>query len=282
MIGKVYIDNKDTSDIYATYGLSLIEESYPSLIQWPRLKKVEVVSWQEHSGTEPDLSNPVLDSRECTLRFAGTTTRAKVDAFLAIFSTGGAYHTFTTAIGRTYRLRLVKGAPPRWVGSMCIIDLRFADDFPLSNYTYEAPTSTIAASDDYLLDGVKFSDYGVRILEDSSAQLTQTPATKVNLVRSFASKAGVEYDSTNVTYDGYNARLSCLMRAATLDELWQNYDALLYDITRPEARYITGKNEGKIFPCYYDSSRVSSFYPDGKIWMEFDIAVNVFDTPTNI
>lgn len=278
MIGKV---NIDSLDIYATYGLSLIEGSYPSLIQWPRLKKVDVVSWQEHSGTEPDLSNPVLDSRECTLRFAGTTTRAKVDAFLAIFSMGGAYHTFTTAIGR-YRLRLVNGTPPRWVDSLCIIDLRFADDFPLSNYTYAAPSSTIAASDDYLLDGVKFSDYGVRILEGSSAQLTQTPATKGNLVRSFASKAGVEYDQTNVTYDSYNARLSCLMRADTLHELWLNSNALLYDLTRPEARYITGKNEGKIFPCYYDSSRVSSFYPEGKIWLEFDIAVNVFDTPTNI
>lgn len=59
------------------------------------------------------------------------------------------------------------------------------------------------------------------------------------------------------------------MRAETLDELWRNYDALLYDLIRPDERLLEVNDLEQTFPCHYKSASVSEFYPDGKIWLQF-------------
>lgn len=279
MIASFYTDNVDCT---TQYGLSIGENSYAQLITWPALKAIEATDWHEEDGTDPDLGAPALDSREFTLRFVGNTTRAKVDAFIALWR-NGVYHLLSTGIGRKYQLRLVGNGKPRWVDGLCILDLKFADDFPLYAYTYETPTSTIVSSDDYLLDGTRLTDYGVILLDGAHDQLMQTPPVKRNLATSLATKAGLSYDSNGaVTYGAYEARITCLMRAKTLDELWQNYDALLVDLVRPNRRTLTATALGKAYPFHYVTSRVRRFYPDGKIWLEFDITINVFGTPEDI
>lgn len=276
MVADCYIDGEHT---YTVFGLSLIEGSYGRLIEWPELKPVNVTDWHEESGVEPDLSSPALDSRELRLRFAGTTSRAKVDALLTSLR-NQVYHNFAFGIGRSYVLRFIGGGKPQWVGDMCIIELEFADDFPLYEYTYAAPTSSIAASDDYWLDNIRLTDYGVTIINST---LEQTPSTKEHLTRAFAKTNGIEYDSVgDLKNEAYEAKLRCLMRAERLDELWHNYDALLYDLVRPEARSIISSQLGKIYSCYFESNTVRRFYPTDKIWLEFDIVLNVIgSTPLN-
>ena len=63
------------------------------------------------------------------------------------------------------------------------------------------------------------------------------------------------------------------MRANTLEELWRNYDALLFDLTRPGERNLYVSALEQAFPCHYKSASVSVFYPDGKIWLEFTITL---------
>lgn len=274
MVADCYIDGEHT---YTVYGLNLLEGSYGRLVEWPELKPVDVVDWPEESGVEPDLSSPALDTRELRLRFAGATTRDNIYALLASLH-NRVFHTFTFGISRRYLLRFVEGGKPQWVGDMCVLELTFADDFPLHGYTYAAPASAIAASDDYWLDNIRLTDYGLMIFDNT---LEQTPPTKSHLIRTSSTSNGIEYDSVgDLKSQAYEARLRCLMRADTLAELWHNYDALLYDLVRPGARNLTATQLGKIYQCYYKQCRVRRFYPTDKIWLEFDIVLNVINNPT--
>lgn len=276
MIGRFYIDDMDCS---AVFGLSIAEGSFAQVVSWPSLKDVEATDWHEENGIEPDLDAPALDSREFSIRFVGSTQRDKVDKFVSMWRTE-VYRTLRLNIGRSYKLRLTGSGKPRWVNGLCILDMRFADDFPLNEYVYARPASAIAQSSDYILDGRRLTDYGVIVLEGAHDKLLQTPEVKDNLITSFAAHNGIDYDGEGaVTYGAYEAQLTCLMRAESLDELWANYDALLYDLVRPGGRKLTATDLGTIYTCHYVSSRVRRFFPEGKIWLEFDISLNVYEAP---
>lgn len=63
------------------------------------------------------------------------------------------------------------------------------------------------------------------------------------------------------------------MRADTLEELWRNYDALLYDLIRPNERKLWVDELGQEFLFYYKSCQVTEFYPTDKIWLQFTLTV---------
>lgn len=276
MTTEVYIDG---IDIYTRFGLYIADGSYANMIEWPSLKDVEVTDWHEENGVEPDLDAPVLASREFTLRFNGATMRTKVESFTTLLRTK-VYHDLVLSIGRSYKVRFVSAEPPQWTEDLCAISIKFADDFPLRDYRYLNPYSTITPSLDYSLDNNSLSTYGVIVLEGTRAQLEQTADVKPNLTRDTLTTSGVTYDDVGrAVVNAYKPRVSCLMRAQTLDELWRNYDALLYDLVRPGERTLTSTTAGKRYTFYYDACNVRRFFPDGKIWLEFDIIINVFKLP---
>ena len=98
-------------------------------------------------------------------------------------------------------------------------------------------------------------------------------AVKQNLLRNIKTLSGAIYDGKAVTFKSKDVKLKCLMRAETLDGLWRNYDALLYDLTQPEERLLTVRELEQDFPCYYKSCQVSDFYPDGRIWLAFTLTL---------
>ena len=63
------------------------------------------------------------------------------------------------------------------------------------------------------------------------------------------------------------------MRADTLEELWCNYDALLYDLILPNTHNLWVRELNKEFPFYYKSCQVTEFYPTDKIWLQFTLTV---------
>lgn len=63
------------------------------------------------------------------------------------------------------------------------------------------------------------------------------------------------------------------MRADTLEELWNNYDALLYNLIRPEERRLWVDDLEQDFPCYYKQCNVSQFYPEDRIWLKFELTL---------
>lgn len=270
MTGRLYIDGKD---IYAEYGVYVVQGGWNELIAYPPLKAVDNNDWQEEDGIEADLSAPVLDTREIQLKVALAGGDNRFFALIRHLS-DGAYHTFDCRyIERTYKLRLVAQPNLAVAHALGTTTLKFADDFPLLGYTYEKPASNIATYNDYTFNGRPFTDYGVRVLKGTLDEVKKTPTVKTNLLRNISTQMGALYDGKNVTYKSKDVKINCLMRADTLDELWRNYDALLYDLTRPNERKLWVKDLGKEFPFYYKSCQVTEFYPTDKIWLQFALTV---------
>lgn len=270
MTGRLYIDGKD---IYAEYGVYVVQGGWNELIAYPPLKAVDNNDWQEEDGIEADLSTPVLNSREISVKIAISGLHSRFNALIELLS-DGAYHTFECAyIQRRYKLRLVSLSNIAVTKVLGTATLKFADDFPLLGYKYIAPASNVASSDDYAFDGTPFTTYGVRVLKGTLDEVMKTPSVKTNLFRNIGTQAGAEYDGKRVTYKSKDVKINCLMRANTLDELWRNYDALLYDLIRPNERKLWVKELDKSFPFYYKSCQVTEFYPTDKIWLQFALTV---------
>ena len=270
MTGKLYIDGKDA---YSLYGVFITGGGYNELVAYPSLKKVDSNDWAEEDGIEPDLASPVLDTREFNIKFSYHGVNARFGAFIELIS-DMAYHTFNfQEIGKTYRLRLVSHPNLSRTLSLGLFTLRFADDFPLDGYTYQAPSSTIIQQTGYELDERNLVNYGVCVLQDSEAEIIKSPAVKKNLLQNIASRSGAIYDGEFVVFQTKGVKLNCLMRAKTLQEFWRNYNALLYDLTRPDERMLYVDSTGYEYPCYYKSCSVDKFFPTGKIWFQFSIVL---------
>lgn len=270
MSGRLYIDGQD---VYKQYGMYVSDNGWNELVAMPPLKSVESNDWQEEDGIEADLSSPVLDSREITMTFAIQGVSGRYFDFLNLL-TDGAYHVFDCAqIKRKYTLRMVSHSSLDYAKSLGKVKIRFADDFPLDGYRYTAPASSIASNDYYTLDGLPFTAYGARILKGTLSEVQKPAAVKQKLLRNIETQAGAIYDSKEVTYKSKDVKLYFLMRAETLDELWRNYDALLYDLIRPDERLLEVGELAQAFPCHYKSCSVQEFFPEDRIWLKFTLAV---------
>lgn len=270
MIGRLYIDGNDA---YLQYGAYVVSGGWNELVAYPPLKSVESNDWQEEDGVEADLSAPVLDTREVSVKFAFGSLFSSFSQFVNMLS-DGAYHDFNCAyIGRQYRLRMTQTPNLDAAKALGTATIKFADDFPMQGYEYQAPTSDIPSCTDYLIDGKPTTDYGFIVLQGTMSDVRKPAAVKQNLLRNIGTISGAEYDGKNVTYKSKDVKLKCLMRAETLEELWRNYDALLHDLIQPEERMLTVNELKQDFPCYYKSCQVSGFYPNGKIWLAFTLTL---------
>ena len=268
LTGRLYIDG---NDVYAQYGVYVVKDGWNEVIAYPPLKSVTSNDWHEMDGIEADLSDPVLDTHEVQLKVAYDGLYGQFLSMIELLA-DGAYHTFEAAsIGRFYRLRMVSVPNLKEVQTLGTATLKFADDFPLRNYVYRAPLSSIPAADDYLFDGIPFSNYGARVLKGTLAEIIKPAAVKPNLLRNIASQSGAIYDGTEVFYKAKDVKVYFLMRADTLEQLWRNYDALLYDLIRPDERTLWVESISQGFPCFYKSCQVTKFYPTGKIWLQFTL-----------
>lgn len=267
---KLYIDNQDA---YLQYGVLVTANAYKELVTYAPLKSVVSNNWQEEDGEEFDLTAPVLDSRELSIEFAIHDSEQGLGALIELLSTK-AYHTFEfREINRTYTLRLIAQPTLALVHRLGLVTLRFADDFPLRGYEYKAPSSSVGAVQGCEMDGVDFSAYGVVMLQGCREEIRKSPSVKGNLLRNIHSQSGATYDGEVVSFATKEVKLNCLMRASSLSEFWQNYDALLFNLTRPGERMLYVQQTGGEYPCFYKNSSVEAFVPAGKIWFEFSLTL---------
>lgn len=270
MTGRLYIDGHDA---YLNWGIYVVSGGWNDAIAYAPLKAVEYNEWHEEDGIEADLSNPKLDIKEFAINFAIGGLFGQLIEFVNTLA-DRAYHIFNCAsIKRRFKLRMTQMPNLDYAATLGFVSIKFADDFPLEDYAYEAPTSSIATVEDYLLDGVPFTAYGCRILQGSLSEVMKAAAVKTNLLRNIATKPGAIYDGQTVTFKSKDVKLNCLMRADSLNELWHNYDALLYDLVRADERLLEVSALEQSFLCQYKSASVTEFYPDGKIWLVFTITL---------
>ena len=270
MTGKLYIDNIDA---YSTYGVFVASGGYNELIAFHPLKNIQSNNWMEEDGIETDLLHPALDTQEFRMNFV-SHSKNKLGDFFDLLS-DMAYHIFDfREVGRVYKLRLVSQSGLNRHRDMNVFSLQLANDFPLSDsYVYASPQSNIFGATGYRIDGLDLSQYGIYILQGSAAEVLKSAQVKKNLTRNFSNVNGVEYDGDVVFFQSKEATLNCLMRAHALVEFWRNYDALLYDLVRPNERTLSVDFTGEDYPCYYKSCKAKGFYPIDKIWFEFGLTL---------
>lgn len=270
MIGRFNIDGIDA---YEQFGIFIADTGLVGLLQYPALKKVDSNDWPEEDGEEFDLSEPTLDTKTLQIKFASHKAN-RVGAFIEKIS-DKSYHDFEIpAIKQMFRLRLTDQQSLVLYSRGETFTLQFADDYPLRGYTYLAPQSTMNRVSGYEIDGVDLGQYGVSILEGSLAEVEKSPAVKQNLMQNLQRESGAIYDGEFVVFKAKDVKLKCALRATTAEEFWQNYKALLFDLTRAEERQLYVDKTGYEYPCYYKSCTTSKFLPmRGRIWWVFDLTL---------
>jgi hypothetical protein len=277
MKNNLYIDG---TDAFTRFGVFIAEGGHNEVVAFPALKAPEVSNdWAEYDGIEVDLSDPKLDTKELEIKFNAVGMYQTGD-FISLLS-DGAYHTFEfKRIGYTCKLRLVSEVNVALYIGAKSFSLKFADDFPLRDYKYTAPLSTTnIPTQGYEIDGIDFSVYGIRVLEGSEAQILKAPAVKKNMLRNLSTQNGAIYDGKQVVYQHKEATLNCCLIAKNLTEFWRNYNAFLHDLIKvveidegegvkvqTAERSLFVESTYEEYPCYYKSSKVSLFSPDGTIY----------------
>lgn len=275
----------DGIDVYDRYGIFITEGSYLGLLSYAPLKSPETVNdWAEEDGLEIDLSDPHLDTKEVDISFVGIDDYTAGDFIDAI--SDGSYHTYVFCeIGLTCSLRLVDETNHLKIIRAEPFKLKFADDFPLSDYEYLAPDSDMVPVQGYEIDGTDLSEYGIMVLEGSEAQILKSPAVKSNLLRNLPDRNGVMYDGHEVHFQTKEVTLYCCMVADTIAHFWRNYNAFLYDlikaveVTDDDVTYMSGERSlyvdstSEEYPCHYKMQRVSLWDSNGDIWCKFALTL---------
>ena len=138
------------------------------------------------------------------------------------------------------------------------------------------PDGGIGTNTNYTLDGVPFSEYGIRILKGTLATIKKQPDVKMNLQRNISIQHGATYDPQNVTFKAKDITLYCLLTSPYLIGAWYQYDRLFADLYQPGERTLFVEELEKEFPCYYKSGKVTEFFPDeGKVWLRFTLTLTL-------
>lgn len=291
MENRLIIDGRDVG---AQYGVWLTDGGLNGLLSWPASKKVDTVDWAERDYVDADLSDIRLDARSATIGFAMKGHPADVRSFCGWLSES-VYRTWNIAsIGRQYRVRYIGNSGLDASQFTQTFGVGVSVDSPLSGYDYQAPVSHIAQNDEFLLDGRRFSDYGIRILLGTLDSTAMHAGVKERLKRDISTIDGVIYDGgARNTLKSHQITLKCVLIDSSLAGAWRNYDALLYDLIKKNTasvydtdfckRRVYSQRLDRTFECYYKGQSVSDFCPYGdRVWIIFDINLEVVgDGATN-
>lgn len=285
MKGQLYIDGKDA---YTVYGLFVANNGYTGLIAFPAFKEIDCNDYPEEDGVEADLSSPVLNTREFPINFYCKDYWRAMD-FIALIS-DLSYHEFNfVEAGCSRKLRLVSNSQKKIFKVMESFSLTFADDFPMCDYLYSAPIPEgMPKQSSYEIDSVPFSDYGVFLLDGSDAEIVKTPAIKKNLIVDIPSQSGATYDGKNVVFQKKDVALKCWMRCRNVETMWNNLNALVYDLIKNTAktdeegyeyedaeRSFYTEELSEEYPCYYNGLKATKFQllPGERVWLEFTLTL---------
>ncbi|MFJ1328144.1 hypothetical protein [Capnocytophaga canimorsus] len=145
----------------STLQAHLLDGSLASLLSYPALKTPAKNDWAEHHGTEYDLQNLYLKSKEITLKI--TLPISQWEDFKNLILTNLYADYYFSMIDRTYRLRFVGFAKTEYFAGNIQTELKLSDDEPTKGYIYQPPTLT-AYDTEGMLNGKKLSDYGICLL----------------------------------------------------------------------------------------------------------------------
>ena len=241
---NITVDNVALSDL----GVVLAPDSYKSVLQFPSLKSVKVNDWAEYDYIEPDLDSPTLDKRTVTLNFHANGIDG-YERFIAYLERKSLFTWNFAELGVVLPLRIesngLKHTSRKWQS----FSVSFVDDAPYH------PDGSVIVSKHYggggfVMDGVPLDYYGVFVLDG-----TLIGKVKDRLTVSENSRDGAVYDYGGSLKTASNdIQIKCLIRAANMPTLINNYYALLNRLKSPHLRRIFVTSTMEVIECYYKSA----------------------------
>lgn len=246
---NIYIDGIPLSDL----GVVLAPDSYKSVLQFPSLKSVKTNDWAEYDYIEPDLDSPTLDKRTVTLNFHANGIDG-YERFIAYLERKSLFTWNFAELGVSLPLRIesngLKHTSRKWQS----FSVSFVDDAPYH------PDGSVIVSKHYggggfLMDGVPLDYYGVFVLDGTLEKIRQIGKVKERLTVSENSRDGAVYDYGGALKTASNdIQIKCLIRAANMPTLTNNYYALLNRLKSPRLRRIFVTATSEVIECYYKSA----------------------------
>lgn len=285
MTGRLIIDG---TDVFTAYGAYILRGGYNGLLQWPATKAVDSVAWQEYDYAEVDLSALRLEAKEFDISFGLRCALDDTADFYDWLAASVYRHWNFAEIGVEKDLRLVAMSGIQTAGTVHIVSIRVAEDTPFGDYTYVAPSSSLSPLGLYTIDGTDISTYGVRVLNGTPDSTARSSDIKELLKRNISTVDGVIYDAAaqNNTRKTREVTLKCAITDATAGNMVRNYNALLYDLIRPDMTASVETNRcrrslystalGKGVYCYYKNQSVTDVLTGyGKNMILFNITLTI-------
>lgn len=270
----MYIDGVDVLATYGAYPLG-----YEGLLTWAQFKSIQVTEWPDEDGVDANLSNPKLAANQLTLNVA--VRNDKLEEFLEFLYSGHSHTFYFLELDFTKALRIVGCSDMDVARKLGTVSLQLSDDAPLQDYTYLTPHSTIDLTHragNFYLNGKDIIDYGCVTLEGVNNSFKAYPQAKDILMIDAINMAGMGVDNeAPMRSVSKQVVVPLLLRAATIEEFWRNYNALYHNITSPGVKEVELVGELPV-ECFYDSMSVDTFslprFPGDTVWMTFNITLS--------
>lgn len=275
MIDSWYIDD---IDIFKAYNVGITKGGFNDLLLFPSLVEPDYNDWPEHHGIEVDLSNPILQNKTVSIPFASIDpNHINVDNFFAFITQSGYHSLYVKSLGRTWKLRMSKEKDRSVFRKWQSFAVDFVDDFPRallnSAATRKGHNKGNLAKLEYLLDGIRFDEYGI-IVEKGKAEVYKIPALKKNLERNSKFSDSVSYDADFVRFQSKDVTLKCALYCDTVSNFWQNYSSFFRDLIKPNLRALTVEYAKDTYPCFYKSTSSLYFYKGvNYVLFKFDLTL---------
>lgn len=266
------IDGKDIK----TWGCTLLEGSFDTLLKYPKRKVVKSNNWAEADGIDPDLSEVNFEPKTIKLSFlmeAGTLESfwMQYRTLVSALSAPG-YRAFDLITGMTNRYRFSAGAsyslpvPFNEGKNLSSFDLNFIEDthaiLPAS------PAGGITLRGQYEINGIDFGVFGIGS-DDEQEDILKYPAMKAPFTD------GRTVDLSTIKTQHKEIKLSLWMLAGNVDEFLNNYRAFFTELTRTGTQELYINSLGGIVQVYYTdcSAYTVEIWNDTQIGVRFTISL---------
>lgn len=262
MIGSVIIDSVD---IYLTYNCTLLRGGDVDLLSYPERKEPDSESWYEKTGLDVDLSEVYFLKKVVRMNFYikaedSRTFLRLLDLFYRMISAPGYRQIYLRSLNRTFSLRYIsctdylqRGRFSKSGTKSADIYVEFSMDDPLQvvNQDYGPTVSQNAFQTYVTLNNTDLSSFGI-VVNDiySSALILPSQKPVLTLENSVTSGVVADVDSPT-TFDPFDVRISCTMRAVTVSQFYDNYSALFALLASDSELSLRCSAAGRSAKCYY-------------------------------
>jgi hypothetical protein len=259
--GKDFIDGAALSD----FGIGVTKGGYASLLAFPAMRTPPVNHWDDEHGIEPDLSNPVLETKSVTIPFFADEN-SDLDGFLDWIMSPG-YHVFKSeSLGREWKLRCEREQNRNGYRAGDTFEVAFVDDFPrkLFGVPEISVNEKLISPQSYMLDNISFEEFGVGV-EKGKNSVLQRSELKKTLSRKIESKDGEIYHVDLIRFSAKDIELDCVLAAKSINVFWNHYLSFFQALIKPGEHLLYADCAPGFFPCFYKNADNFSFYRSSEI-----------------